>query len=422
MTFPVLGDAVEDTIPAHVLPRRGQAASPQAAAPDERADIALLTGEPAHGIVTAALAAGGGVPPAPTVRVDAVHHRPGVGVSVVYLVEHGPAPARVSERIVASTAPTSRRDSTAGVAVLSDGQRSIRVWRLPDDPALPALRPTLDPGTLGSWLRTAERITIDLLTYRPTRRAVVAARTSERTVYAKVLPPRKADGLRHRHHLSPQAPEVIGTPAPGVVLIAQAPGSSLAQALASGDPAQVPSPADVLRFVRELPVAASELEARPSWVDRLDFHAEAARVALPEREAEVEAIQRRIASALARTEAGPVTVTHGDLHVANLFVDKGVPVAVIDVDSLGPGHLIDDLATLLAHLLVLPALAPDVYPEVSALARSWFGEFARHVDPDGLRARTAAVLISLIAGAAHPQAVARLDLALDLVPPRREQS
>lgn len=383
----------------------------------EEGDLALLTGAEAPEIVRAALV-GAGAPPAHLqVQVAAVHHRPGAGVSVCYDVTHTGAP--LGEVLVASTSEPTRHDGSNAVAVLDDGARSLRVWRRADDPALPGLRAALDPVQVAAWLGRSSRPALSVVSYRPTRRAVVVAHIGDETFYLKVVRPRRAGDLVERHHVLQgsglDAPAVLAEPEPGVVLLASAPGRSLAQALATGDPELIPEPASVLAALDSMPAQVADLPLRPSWVDRLDFHASAARTALPDRASEVNGVARRVAARLAEQSGTSSVPTHGDLNVANLFVDGGRVAGVIDVDSLGPGRRADDLATLLAHLLVLPALAPQTYARVPEVIQRWREAFGAVTDPRELDARTAAVLISLVAGASADQAHARLDLALDAV-------
>jgi len=380
----------------------------------EDADLALLTGAESVEIVRAALVGEGEAPQHLRVAVSAVHHRPGAGVSVCYDVTHAAAPE--GEVLVASTAPVARSDRTAAVAVLDDGVRTLRVWRRADDPALPGLRSALDPRVVATWLGRAELPALRVLSYRPTRRAVVVADLLDATFYLKIVRPRRSAELIERHEALQgsmlPAPAMLGEAQPGVVLLAAAPGRSLAQALASGDAAQVPAPEQVLAALDSLPAPVIELPLRPSWVDRLDFHTAAASSALPARADEIDDVARRVADVLATVPVAAVVPTHGDLNVANLFVQDARPAAVIDVDSLGPGRRADDLATLLAHLQVLPALAPHIYTEVPAVVHRWYAAFAASVGQTELDARTAAVLVSLVAGASPEQANARLDLAL----------
>src|SRR5690606_14788821 len=148
--------------------------------------------------------------------------------------------------------------------------------------------------------------------------------------------------------------------------------------------------AAVLAMLRGLPDAVATLPRRPSWVDRLDVHAAAARSALPARAGEVAEVAERVTALLAALPEPALVPTHGDLNVANLFVTDGRPSALIDVDALGPGHLEDDLATVLAHLAVLPSLAPAQYTGVPAVLADWLAVLAGAVGARGLLARTAA--------------------------------
>ena len=72
---------------------------------------------------------------------------------------------------------------------------------------------------------------------------------------------------------------------------------------------------------------------------------------------------------------------------------------LIDVDSIGPGYRVDDLACLLGHMSVLPHLAPKAYPHVAQDLAQWSAACEMFVDPVALNARCAGVVLSLIAGA-----------------------
>ena len=73
--------------------------------------------------------------------------------------------------------------------------------------------------------------------------------------------------------------------------------------------------------------------------------------------------------------------------------------ALLDVDAVGPGHRVDDLACLLGHVSVLPHLAPSTYPHVPDLLERWTRSCEQLVDPVALHARCAGVVLSLVAGA-----------------------
>ena len=354
-------------------------------------------------------------------QVDSVHHRPGAGVSVGYRVSYAVAGVQVSEYLVASTAEV---PDGPGVAVLQDGVRTVRVWRRAQDPVLPGLEQALDPATVGGWLQEAgvgdgSPARIQLLSYRPTRRAVIRAGAGAATTYLKVLPERRARRLERRHRLleTPEhrAPQVLARPLPTTLVIAAADGRPLAEAIAAArtHPGDLPDPRGVVAWLDQLPAGVLELGARSSWVDRIDFHAAAARGTLPEESSRIDALENGVRALLAGRPTPPTVPTHGDFYEANIFTAAGRVSGVIDLDSLGPGVREDDLATLLGHLAVLRSLAPAIYPHVDELVLEWFEVLARSYDPAALAARVAGVVLSLVAGTDPGQALQRLATAED---------
>ena len=385
----------------------------------------LLTSPEAAGLLELALT---GDPdasvPGFATRLDELHYRPGSEVSAVYTVSYEPAPGDVRvEYLVATTA-----EVEGAVATLRHGETAIRVWRHPADPRLPGLEPSCDPETVLGWLTAAgvpvpEALHVELLGYRPLRRAVLRATADGADYYLKVLRPGYDDRLAERQGLLAAVDAtvpVLSRPAPGVLLSPAAAGHSLAQALLDGAGA-VPTAADVLALLDRLPDGVADLKLRPSWSARLDFHAATARQHAPGESARVDELARSIQGILDLGRHGPPVPTHGDCYEANIFVD-GDALRFIDVDSAGPGLREDDLACLLAHLAVLPTLAPGAYPRVPAIVEEWQGAFEETVDPADLRARTAAVLLSLVSGATPDQALVRLDLAERYAAAAREVS
>ena len=139
-------------------------------------------------------------------------------------------------------------------------------------------------------------------------------------------------------------------------------------------------------------------------------------VELPGRASEIADLGERLLAADARAELGPVVATHGDFYEANIFTVDGRATSVIDIESAGPGHLVDDLATLMAHLVVLPDLSAVHYAQLPGLIDRWYAAFCDVVDGPTLRARTAGLILGLMSGAGEAQASARLDRALAWAP------
>lgn len=365
----------------------------------EQADLALLTGADAGGLLHAVLASEG----VELVEwsTHRVHHRPGVGVTVGWPVRWRAGTVVAEDYLLGTTAPV---PPSAALLDVQAGGRTVRVWRHPADPVLPGLATATSPLSLSALLGV--QVTgLELLTYRPLRRAVLrvaaTAPSGPATSYVKVVRPHTAEGLVERHAVLraaglPVAP--LRDLGGGVLVLDALPGVPLTEAFATDGAAQV-DPVVVLDVLDQLPAATLALPRRPSWAERVTHHALAAAAAHPTRPEEILALGAAIDRLVRATDPGPVVPTHGDLHEANLLMDGGRLVGLLDVDSLGPGHRVDDLACLLGHVSVLPAVAPDVHRHVPGQLLRWVTRLGAGVDPVALRARAAAVALSLVAGA-----------------------
>ncbi|WNM28633.1 phosphotransferase [Demequina capsici] len=374
--------------------------------PDRRA---LLTGDGAGALLRQALGAAGRS--LETWSVDAVHDRPGAELSVSYDVVIDGA----HRYLVASTIALADGDHP-GVMTVSAGPDQVKVWEHPADPLLPGLAEACDPVALGGAITAALGTPIEVrgmsvLVLRPLRRAVLRIEccaagdpaATQDVRYVKVVEPAHAEDVAARYRLSSFAPEarVLGD---GLVLLESATGRPLTEHLYDPQGRQsippIVPPQAVLDVLNDLSPAALALSRRPSWTDRLPQYAAQARERGLPWAGEIEDL---VGDRLRRGDPGPVVPVHGDLHAANLFLAPrdGTLAAssLIDLDTAGPGHLVDDAACLLAHMLTLPTFSPYGYrhvPDVHfALAKGMLDQ----VDAHQLAGRTAAVLVSLAAGA-----------------------
>ncbi len=374
--------------------------------------VALLTGERCADLLQAALTGTpGGRVPGFIATVDEVHDRVGAETSVTYHVTYGEGGDVVADYLVATTA-----DVPAAAEVTVDGL-AVRVWRHPSDPLLPGLASACTPDELAEWLPWPVPTSGDdteVLVYRPLRRAVLRTERDGQTFFTKVVRPDRGELVELRHRLlAGLGPDVVARPAPGVLVTAEVPGESLAVALAAvqlGESDVAPDPVDALALLDRLPAETLDLPARPSWTDRVDFHGPMAAATLPEHADEINHLSTEIAALAGAFPVGPLVPTHGDFHEANIFCTDGRPARIIDVDTVGPGRREDDLACLVAHLAVLPALSPVHYPFGAEVTDRWARELEATVHPGAFRVRVAGVLLSLVAGADRSQALSRLDL------------
>ncbi|MGC4153570.1 MAG: phosphotransferase [Propionicimonas sp.] len=379
----------------------------------------LLTSPAAAGLLQAALTGDPEVVlPGFTAELDDLHYRPGSEVTAIYTVSfRGPDGQTIVEHLLATTAEVSGR-----VAVLSRDGITLRVWRHPADPRLPGLAPACDPATVLGWLSAAEprladtgALHLELLAYRPLRRAVLRATADDEHFYLKVMRPGYDDRLATRQNLLAGADltvPLLSRPAPGVLISPSIAGRSLAHRLVQWQRGQaaLPAPEELTALLDRLPTGTLSLPKRASWSQNIDFHAATARQQLPSEIARIDAVAAAVADILGQGRHGPLVPTHGDFYEANIFVD-GDTLRFIDIDSVGPGLREDDLACCLAHLAVLPSLDRSAYPRIPEVLDAWQHAFERQVDAVDLRARTAGVLLSLVSGAEPDQALRRLEIS-----------
>lgn len=401
----------------------------------EQDDIALLGSDAVGDFLRRALRADGWE--LAGWQLVSLHHRPGVGTTGVYSVTatrdgaargQAPWPAPTHACVTSCPLPHPAR----GVMVFHRrGADALAAWAHPDDPLLPGLPAALDPATATPFAfgpgYATEATHLELRSYRPLRRAVVLARNGDESRYLKVLRQGTAAPLAERHRMlraaGVPAPALAAVPARDVVAMHAAPGTPLAELLMH-DGADGVEPDALLRVLAALPAEVLSLPARPPWADRVRDYGEGAVVALPGQADRIRRLAADIDAVVRSSDGGPVVPTHGDFYEGNLLIADGSVSGLLDVDALGPGHLVDDLACFLGHLAVLPALHAGYSRVPEALLR-FLRAFDRRVDPVALRSRAAAVTLTLVAGARRraegrqgaagtdgtPEAVSRLEVA-----------
>ncbi|WP_150460285.1 protein kinase family protein [Nesterenkonia ebinurensis] len=377
----------------------GPPAAPRAA-PDpgrtqqEIAQLDFLQSELVHPVLTAAV-----LPEdlgTPQVTMEALQHRPGAGVTGIYRV--------LGREELYAGVSTERLDIRAAeVRRASTDHGQLTIWVHPQDPALPGLPLATDPARVAeTWGGGAQLTSLETISYRPLRRAVIAADFSDgRRLYLKVLRAGRAVDLYARHQMLLEAglpaPVAVSEPVSDVVALQQGAGVSLAEHFLADGAATV-RPQDFVELLDAMPAEVMALPVRDAWTDRLPAYASAAVSALPEAERRIRRLEQEVLAGLPATDRGPVVPTHGDFYEANLLMNGPRISCLLDVDSLGPGHRVDDLACFLGHLAVLPAV-DSRYLHAPAAFDRFARVFAAGVDPESLRIRTASVALSLVSGA-----------------------
>jgi aminoglycoside phosphotransferase len=302
----------------------------------------------------------------------------------------------------------------------ADGRDLVSVWLYPSDPALPALRTVTDVPSVASVLSVlgieAVPTAVDVVSYRPGRRAVVQVDSTGQRLFLKVVEPTKAESISERHELFRQSglpvPRLLGWSGDGVVAMSGLPGIEAQHA--------VGRISDHNAFLNQLEFLCSLLEvvpavntARPSLYLRLDWYLERLTQRLPDDAERIAEVGEAI-SAKGREgrdfEFTPVTI-HGDLHLGQLFVDFVRPSeisGILDIDTAGVGDPADDAGAFYAHLIALAESMqrdPAGAAECFRLADSWLARWPRNRNA-GFDARARAIAATHLLGhALQPRAL-----------------
>lgn len=294
--------------------------------------------------------------------------------------------------------------------IFADGDREVAVWIYPKDPDLPGLTRAAYPNSMADLLRrggvmgpqaTGDDLRLEMIGYRPRRRAVIRVQSHdpEAVFYVKVLRERTFNAVLERHELLADAgvpaPEVALTTSDFLLVLRELPGRSLAQAVFDDQP---PCTAEQLVEVLDtMPAAVADLPRRPPWADAVAHYAAMIAQAVPSLEPKLDWLVDQIRGGLTGILPGNEP-THGDFHEGQVHVAGGRVCGILDIDTVGPGRRADDLACLIAHLSTIQRMKPDHEVRVHSLLREWVPVFDERVDPIELRLRAAAVVISLATG------------------------
>lgn len=386
----------------------------------------LLTGPGAGGLLRSAVGNSGGV--LHSWQLDHVDHRPGRSTKALYRTmvtwpELDGPDAAAREELFGASAHIGEREKDLYVAeqtlVMTDGDINVRVWRYPHDPWLPMLPQVCYPDVVGRTLHDLgialgpdprAPIAIDVVSYRPGRRAVLRASQGGSAVFLKVMQPHRSEEIVDRHQRLLSA----GVPVPevlahhdGLVVLRELPGRPLSRAVVDEGVAAC-SAQDLVALLDRLPASLYPLPLRPPWTDSVEFYAGIVSSSVPALAPRLDALVRAIREGLAamerRMDVRPHDVVHGDFYEAQVFVQDGRVVGLLDIDTVGPGRRADDLACLLAHLSVLAdygnagRIDRAMQQRVEEAIGTWEGVFAERVDPTELALRSAGVVLSLATG------------------------
>ena len=319
---------------------------------------------------------------------------------------------RREELLGASTRAGGRTTSDEQAVIFADGEREVAVWLYPRDPDLPGLVRAAFPDQMAALLTErgllggpveAEQVSLEMIGYRPRRRAVlkatVATSTGPRVFFVKVLRPHLLAPTLMRHRLLLDA----GVPAPNVAAVTddhllvldELSGRPLAQAMF--EPEEPCSAEALIAVLDAMPTEVAALPRRAPWAESVEQYATMVSAALPALAPRLGWIVNQVRAGLDGRAPG-TDPSHGDFHEGQLFVSGGRVSGLLDIDTIGPGRRVDDLACLLAHLSTVQRMNAQQAERVSDLIQTWVPVFDSRVDPVELRLSAAAVAVSLATG------------------------
>jgi streptomycin 6-kinase len=253
--------------------------------------------------------------------------------------------------------PDSRRmaspDEKSGV---SPGQ-NLLVWQFPSDPKLDSLASVVTTESLGvlftrlklGWVPSS----VELLTYRPGRRAMVRCTGGPATVFVKAVRPSSTDRVvgssRLAHGAGLPAPQVIGWSPAGIAVYETATGLELSRAYERKLSGKTAIGA-AIETLFSLEKVTTSVPSKAPIITNFSWYFEKAIRAHPAEQDVLTNLEAKIRAAKFKTVRPEDTQTiHGDLHLGQIFVndDAGHSVSgVIDLDDMGMGLFGDDIAGL----------------------------------------------------------------------------
>ena len=369
--------------------------------------VAYLVGPGAQDILGVAVSAAGGT--LRHARVSQVQYRPGHELVVHYRCDIDWQEGR-DERdlLLAATTHGGALPGTLPVVGETDeGTLEVSVWRYPFDPIIEGLPIAVTAEKVASVVapELSGPVTVEVVAYRATERAVVRVRDGDgATVYVKAVRPQAVPALLERHAqlLAAELPVASILRADldaGLVVLAELPGTTLRERIKRDLPGW-PAPKELLALTSRLRrVPATGLPAVSGRVRDALSHARMLETVVPELRARLQRLEAAFEAALPAVDARSGVVIHGDLHEGQLVIDEDGRISgLLDIDDLGVGDPLDDLATLVAHTRFRALVAGAAGGRIRAYSERLRSAFAKTVDASHLDIAVSAVLVGLATG------------------------
>jgi hypothetical protein len=295
-----------------------------------------------------------------------------------------------------------------GAALVEGPDGHVGVWVVPYDPSLPGLVSALDRATVAQLTSDlgvhSDVRSVRFRSYRPGRRGVIEAVGTPYSLFLKVVRPKTGRSLHEKHrHLAPRipVPDSLGySDDLGVVVLPAVPGRDLRRILREGGGEKLPDPESVAALIDEIPDPLDDTVTK-SAIDRLPGVVDLLSRIVPSESARLEGL----VSAIGSDDLAPDVPVHGDFYDAQVLVENGRPISLIDVDTFGWGRPADDPAVMMGHLTLLATSVEKPARVLTYAARLQELWESIH-DPADLRRRIAAVILGQATGpfrVQHPE-------------------
>ena len=376
---------------------------------DALPSMSVLLGPGAGEVLAAAVADKGGR--IESTRPRFVNYLPGRRIAVRYSARIAWPGGHTSDTtLVATERPNGPPSGSIPVEVAGT---TVGVWRWPNDPRLPGLRSAIDRtyvrGLLEEMGVAAGELKLNYRAYWPGRRAVIQAvipsrklsfdpaagrigrAAAEKLLFIKVVRPREVEDLHRLHErlaATLPTPRAVGwSKQDGLLVLEALPGQTISGCL-SGD-APAPEPAELLELLRRLGEYDVDGEPRRTTAGKIANHVRLLSSVLPDQAERLE----RFAELYGEQRDQPLTTVHGDFHEEQVLVQGGRVSGLLDVDDVGPGQLVDDLALMVGRVRTRAHFAKRGRERAAEYEQRLLETFGTAVDPDELRHRAAGALL-----------------------------
>lgn len=375
--------------------------------------VSLLLGSSAIEVIASALGREGTV--VRGCRARRVSYRPGRRIAVTYEAATERGGQAATETVVAMA---HRHGPPDGAVTVQAADTPIAVWRADQDPYLPGLKVATDPVFVRALLDEIGvppgNVELEIRSYWPRWRAVVEVKTipprkterlvyrpgrgfarpgSTSIVYLKVVPPSRAAQLHRTHQLlagiAPIADSKHFSEQHGLLVLSALPGERLWDCVQRGNFAP-PNGQSLIHLLERLEQV--EIDRSRRITSR-----ESARQAVPLLSAVLPAEAARLArflEALGDDPDEPLITIHGDFHEVQVLVDRDGVCGLLDLDDVGPGQRVDDLAMMAARFWSFAPFERRGRERVAQYALDLLDTFGEVVDPEDLHQRVAGVLLA----------------------------